>query len=251
MSATITLAFGSLSLDDTNNITVSDISEKSKKPIRPVSIPKTDGVIIETVKIGAKTITLKGDIAGTSYDDLRTNIDALRAGFLNGKQKLTKDDERYIYCQMKSFSFKYDHLTTRATWTAQFVAHYPFWLAETPTTDTRSPTTGVSYEITNSGNAPTRIKFEITPTAEMADDCKVENTTTGETFQYRGTVDADNKLEIDNRYDTDDFEIENNGADDHTNFEGDFMTLNSGANTIKFTGAGTPSIILTHKDAWY
>lgn len=251
MAATIQLKFGSLELDDTNNITVSDITEKCASSVRTISIPKTDGAIAETAKIGAKTITIKGDIAGTSYDDLRTNIQALKAGLLNGLQKLTKDDERYIYCQCKSFSYKYDHLTNRATWTAQLIAHYPFWLAETATSDTRTPTSGVGYTITNSGNAPTRVKLEITPTASMADACQIENQTTGESFQYRGTVANGDTLEVDNRYDTEDFEVLNDGDDDHANYEGDFITLNAGANTIVFTGTASTSVKLTHKNAWY
>lgn len=252
MSATITLAFGTLALSSTNNITISRIAEKASKPVQTVNIPVTDGAIAETAKIGPKTITIEGDIAGTSYDDLRTNIDALHAGLLGqGLAKLTKDNERYIYCQLKDFSYAYDHLTRRATWSAHFIAHYPFWLAETATEDDRTPTSGVGYTLTNSGNAPTRVKIEFTPTAEMADDCKIENTTTGEYFQYRGTVAIGDVLEIDNRYDTDDFQVLNDSADDHTNFEGDFITLNAGDNTIVFTGTASTAVKITYRNCWY
>lgn len=252
MSATIQVKFGTLSLDSTNNITVSKISEKCAKPIQTVNIPVTDGAIAETAKIGPKTVTLEGDIAGTSYDDLRTNIDALHAGLMGqGKAKLTKDNERYIYCQLKDFSYAYDHLTRRATWSAQFVAHYPFWLAETATTSNASPASGVGYQVTNAGNAPTRTKVVLTPVAEMADACKFENTTKGQSFQYRGTVALDKALEVDNRYDTDDFEVLNDGTDDHENFEGDFIDLDAGANTVEFTGTASTNIILTWRSAWY
>lgn len=251
MSATIQLGFGSLTLDTTNNITISRISEKASKPVQTTKIPVTDGAVTETAKIGPKTITIEGDIAGSSYDDLRTNLDALHAGLLNGMQKLTKDNERYIYCQLKDFSYSYDHMTRRATWTASFVAHYPFWLAETATTSNTSPTSGVGYTVNNAGNAPTRVKIEITPTAEMADACKVENQTTGESFQYRGTVAASKVLEVDNRYDTDDFEVTNDSAADMENFEGDFINLNPGNNTIVFTGTASTAVLLTFKKCWY
>lgn len=252
MSATIQLKFGSLALDSTNNITVKPPTEKSSKPIQTTDIPLTDGAIAEQANLGPKTITIEGDIAGTSYDDLRTNLDTLHAGLLTaGKQKLTKDNERYIYCQLKDFSFSYGHLTRFANWTAQLIAHFPFWLAETATEDSRTPTSGAGYTITNSGNAPTRVKIEITPTAEMADDCKIENTTTGESFQYRGTVAADKTLEVDNRHDTDDFEVLNDSASDLENFEGDFITLNPGNNTIVFTGTASTAVKLTYRDCWY
>ncbi len=249
--ATISLTFGSLALDSTNNITIEKISEKSAKPVQTTNIPVTDGAIAETAKIGPKTITISGDIAGTSYDNLRTNLDALHAGLMNGLQKLTKDNERYIYCQLKDFSYAYDHLTRRATWTASFIAHFPFWLAETPTTDSRIPTSTVGYTITNAGNAPTRLKIQVTADGAIADACKVENVTTVKSFQFRGTIATTKTLEVDNRYDTDDFQVLNDGVDAHTNFEGDFLTLNSGANEIKYTGTAGPTVLLTWRSCWY
>lgn len=249
--ATISLTFGTLALDSTNNITISQISEKASKPVQTTNIPGTDGAIAETAKIGAKTITIEGDIAGTSYDNLRTNLDTLHAGLLNGLQKLTKDNERYIYCQLKDFSYAYDHLTRRATWSASFVAHFPFWLAETASTDSRIPTSGVGYIINNAGNAPARIKVQVTADGAIADACKVENVTTVKSFQFRGTIATTKTLEVDNRYDTDDFEVLNDSVDAHTNFEGDFLTLDPGDNTIKYTGTAGPTVLLTWKKTWY
>ena len=251
MPATISLTFGTLTLNSTNNITISKISEKSAKPVQTTNIPVTDGAIAETAKIGPKTITVEGDIAGTSYDDLRTNLDTLHAGLLNGLQKLTKDNERYIYCQLKDFSYAYDHMTRRATWGASFVAHSPFWLAETASTDSRIPVSTISYVLNNAGNAPTRLKIQITAVGAIADACKVENVTTGKSFQFRGTIATTNTLEVDNRYDTDDFQVLNNSVDAHTNFEGDFLTLDSGNNTIRYTGTVGPTVLLTWRKCWY
>jgi phage-related protein len=250
----IQLTFGSLALDSTNNITISRISEKTSKSVQTISIPVTDGAIAETARIGPKTITIEGDIAGTSYDNLRTNLDALHAGLLNGLQKLTKDSERYIYCQLKEFSYAYDHMALRATWSASFVAHFPFWLSETEYTDSRIPTSGENYgnpAINNAGNAPTRLKVEITADGEIADACKMENVTTVKSFQFRGTILTTKKLEVDNRYDTDDFQVLNNSVDEHTNFEGDFLTLNPGNNTIKYTGTAGSTVLLTWRSCWY
>ena len=125
--ANIQLKFGSLTLGSVNNITVSGITEKSGKPVQVANIPLSDGGISETARLKEKTINIEGDIVGTSYDNLRTNIDALHAGLLVlGVQNLTKDDERQIACQLKDFSHSYDHLTRRAKWTASFVAHFHF-----------------------------------------------------------------------------------------------------------------------------
>ena len=254
--ATIQLKFGTLALDSTNNITISKISEKAAKPVQTTNIPLADGAIAETAKIGPKIITIEGDIAGTSYDNLRTNIDSLHSGLLGqGLAKLTKDNERYIYCQLKDFSFAYGHLTRFATWSAQFVAHYPFWLSETATTDVRAPASASSYVLSPSGNAPTRCKVEVTANGQIADAFLLANTTLGISFQYRGTIAAAATLEIDNRYDTDDFQCLNAGSDDLKNFEGDFMMLASGTNVISptftSTDASAPSIKITYRNCWY
>jgi hypothetical protein len=252
MSATIQLKFGTLSFDSTNNIAISGISEKSAKPVQTTNIPVTDGAITETARIGPKTINIQGDIAGSSYDDLRTNIDSLHAGLLGqGLAKLTKDNERYIYCQLKDFSYAYDHLTRRATWSASFTAHFPFWLAETATTDAESPLSAVGWKVYNAGNAPTRVKFTLTAGIVMNDACKIENTTTGQSSQYRGAISADDTIEIDNRFDTDDFECLAMSADDIVNFEGDFIDLAAGSNDIIFTGAESTDIIMYWRSCWY
>jgi len=252
MSATIQVKFGTLALDSTNNITCRPPTEKNSKPVQTVNIPCTDGAIAEEAKLGPKTITIEGDIAGSDYDDLRTNLGALKAGLLGqGIAKLTIDNERYINCQCKDFSYAYDHMTRRATWSATFIAHYPFWQAETATEDEDTPTSGVGYTVTNAGNAPARCKIEILADAETADSCKIQNTTTGKTFQYRGTIAAADVLEVDNRYDTDDFEVLNDGADDMDNYEGDFITLDPGENTIVYTGVAGPTITITHRATYY
>lgn len=249
--ATIQLKFGTLSLNSTNNITIGKISEKCEKPVKTTAVPKIDGMIAETAKLGAKTINIEGDIAGSSYDSLRTNLDALHAGLLNGVQKLTKDNERYIYCQLKSFNYAYDHMTRRATWTAQFVAHDPFWYSEATKSDVTAPSSGVGYTVANAGNAPARVKVELTAGSETDNNCQVENTTKGQIFNYRGVIAAADILEVDNRFDTDDFQVLNDGVSDFANFEGDFIDLNPGNNTIEYTGTAGPSIKLTWKDCWY
>lgn len=251
MAATIQLKFGSLALDSTNNVTISGISEKSAKPVRAIAIPVTDGAIAEEAKLGPKIITIKGDIVGAGYETLRTNIDALHAGLMNGIQSLTKDDERYIKCQLKDFSYQYDHLTTRATWVAQFIAHFPFWLGVTLNTDTRTPSTGVAYAITNAGNAPTRLKVQVTaPGGGITDDMQIENTTKGEICSYRGTVAAAEVLIVDNRVASDDFIVSNDAVNDFENFEGDFLNLNAGANNIELTGTMGVTVV-SWRNAWY
>ena len=256
MANEISLTFGSLALSSTNNITIGKISIKENKNVQASKIPQTDGSIAETAKRGSLTISVEGDIAGTNVDNLRTNLDALRAGLHNGMQKFTTDDDRYIMAQLKDFDYSYTHLKISANWRATFIAHFPFFLSETEHEDERTPTSGVNYDpvLNNAGNAPCRVKIEITaPGGGIVDNIKIENTTTGsgKSFQYRGTLTQYETLEIDNRYDTDDFEVLNDSVDDHANYEGDFITLLPGNNTIKFTGTANTIVKFTWRDCWY
>ncbi len=118
--------------------------------------------------------------------------------------------------------------------------------------DERVPTSGVGYTITNAGNAPARVKIEVTaPGGDITDNLKIENTTTGKSFQFRGTVAGYTTLEIDNRYDTDDFQVLNDSVNEYTNFEGDFITLDPGNNTIKYTGTANAIVKITWRNCWY
>ena len=69
----------------------------------------------------------------------------------------------------------------------------------------------------------------------------------GTLLRYRGDVAAADVLEIDNRYDTDDFEVLNDGSDDHANYEGDFLELAPGNNTITFTGTASTDVKLYYR----
>lgn len=251
MANEITIKFGSFALDSTNNISIGKISIKESKPVITTPIPKTDGSIAETVKRNSILITVEGDISGTEYDNLRTNLDALKAALQNGLQEFITDDDRYIKAQLKDFDFTYDAMRTFAKWTATFIAHYPYWQAETATTDTRTPTSGVGYTLTNNGNASARVKIEITaPAGGIVDNIQIENTTLGLTLKYRGTLAAGKVLEIDNRYDTDDFQVLNDGNDDIANFEGDFIIRTPGNNTIEYTGTAGASVKIYWKNTW-
>jgi hypothetical protein len=58
-------------------------------------------------------------------------------------------------------------------------------------------------------------------------------------------------LEIDNRYDTADLEVFNDGTDATVDFEGDFIELEPGDNTIVFTGPILTGVKITFRDTYY
>lgn len=252
MANEIALKFASFALDSTNGITVGAIEINPRKTVKTTAIPKTHGSISEEAKIESLEINVEGDILGSDYDDLRTKRDSLKAALNSGKQKFTIDDDRYVIAQLSDFSFSFATIRTLGKWSATFIAHYPFEIAETASVSTATPTSGVGYTINNAGNAPARVKIKVTaPVGGITDNIQIENTTVGELCKYRGTVAAGKVLEIDNRYDTDDFEVLNDGVSDFEDFEGDFITLNPGNNTIKYTGTPGAVVEITHRPQWY
>ncbi len=249
MSNEIQVFFGSFQF--TGNYSVSNVDIPEPMPVRISNIPKNDGSVAEEAKRKSVEIKLKGTVKGSDYDDLRSNMDDLRAAIYAGKQFLTFDDDRKIKCQLKSFSTKSIFFRRYIAFNISFIADYPYFVSQSETPDDRVPTSGVTYNLTNNGNAPARCKIEITaPGGGISDDIQIDNTTNGQQCKYRGDVAAGEDLEIDNRYDTDDFEVLNNGVDDFTNFEGDFMVLEPGVNAVKFTGPASTGVKFTWRDTY-
>lgn len=252
MANELALKIGTFSLDSGAIYSISSVEIQEQKTINTHKIPKTDGSLAETGRRDFITISIEGTIANTDYDALRTSLDALKAAFQNGLQQFTLDDDRYITAQLSSFDKRYVRMRTLIEFKASFIAHFPFWLALVETDDSRTPVSGVGYVITNNGNAPARCKITITAlSSPIVDNIQIQNLTNGKSFQYRGTLLGYQSLVADNRYSTDDFAVTNNSVDDTQNYEGDFITLEAGANTIVFTGAVGAVVDIKYKDCWY
>lgn len=253
MANEIDIDIGTFNLDETNKVAINDINIRISKKLSQSKIPKQEGSIIPVAKRAEIDIALSGTIIGTDYDNLRANLDNLKAAFESeAEQKLTLDDDRFIMVQYKDFSYSYETLRTFSKFSVTVVASYPLWLSETLSSDERVPTSGVGYTINNPGNAPTRLKVTITaPAGGISDDCVLENTTKNDLMKYRGTIAAGKSLIVNDRMDQDDQTVTNDGVEDWANFEGDFLSLDPGDNTIKFTGTSGSTVKLEFRGAWY
>lgn len=247
----IALALGTFRLDGGTTYSITSIEIQETKTVNTNKIPKTDGSIAELGRRDFITITLDITISAANNPSLRTALDNLRAAFQNGIQKFTLEDDRYIMAQMNSLDKKYINVQRHIELEAVFIAHWPFWLSVAENEDSRIPTSGVGYTIVNNGNAPARCKISVTAlSSPIADNIEIQNTTNGKSVQYRGTL-ADYQVFIaDNRYTTDDFIVTNNAVDDTANYEGDFIELAPGNNTIVFTG-GLATVDIKWRDCWY
>lgn len=252
MANEIDITLGSFNLDTTHQIAISDINIKVAKAISQADLAKMHGSVSPVGKRKNITAQIKGTIIGTDYDALRSSLDALKAAMeAVAEQKLTLDDDRFLMVQYSGFSHSYSNLRTFSNFSFDLIASDPFWYAETLSEDERIPASGVSYVITNNGNAATRAKVTLTNPgpSSVTDDIQFENRTTGELFKYRGALLSNGVLVVNNRVDAEDVSF-NCLAEDIANFEGDFIFLNPGDNTIVFTGAAGMRVKINYREAW-
>ena len=254
MANEIDIDLGSFDLSSANDIAIEAINIKVAKKISSTSLPKTDGSVIPIARRSNITVKIKGTVIGTNYDDLRSNLDSIKSSIEStAEQKLTLDDDRYLNVQYRGFSYSYKTLRTFANFSFDLIASDPFWLSETLSEDDRTPTSGAGYSVSNGGNAPTRCKITLTNNSggDITNAIQFENSTTGELFKFIGTLADTKSLIINNRVDTRDLVVTNDGTDEIQYFEGDFITLDPGSNTLEYTGTANVQVVTEYRDAHY
>lgn len=242
--ASIDLDLGSYDLSSTNSVAVADIKFNLAKAIKQTDLAKLDGSVIPIGKRKSITASIQGTIRGADYTALRTNIDALKAALeQTSEQKLTLDDERFLMVQYSAFSYGWKNFRTLATYNFSLLASDPFWLSETLYSVTQSPNSGTGFTVANSGNAATRAKVTITNGSggTITDDIALENATTGERFEIEDALLNTKALVVNNRVDTQDISILNDGSQ-VIGWFGDVLTLAVGNNTIKLYSAACPNV---------
>ena len=241
----IDINLGVFDLDQSNDLALEQISIKVAKSLSKADLPKAHGSIIPIGLRKEITARVRGTVVGLDYDDLRSNLDDLKNALeKTAEQKLTLDDDRFLMVQYQDFDYLYKTLRRFAEFSFTLVASNPFWISQILSSDTRSPASGVGYTIINNGNAPARIRITVKNNTglSLADAIKLQNTTRGETCQYRGTLASGKSLIVNNRMDADDFLVTNDGTNDIKNFEGDLLNLSPGNNTIVLTSSGARTL---------
>lgn len=244
MANEVQLYIGSFALDSTNSVSIEDIQYAITKSVQEFALAKFDGSIIPQGKRRSLSIKIKGGVTGADYDTLRTNLDALKnAVESSSAYKLTTDDDRQTLVQYKSFSYSWKAIRTYAVFSAEFVAAFPYHVSQTLNSDTRTPTSGSPYALSNAGNANAYAKVTLTAPGGgvPANDIIFENTTLGLTFQYRSALGASGVLIVNNNVDGAGLVVTEDGTSNFPDFEGDFMLLAPGSNNFKIT-SGTAGI---------
>lgn len=251
---TVDIDFGTFGLDSSNDIAIDKIAVQLKKAVKQSVIPKGRGSVIPVGVKSSVGVKCSGSVIGTNYDDLRTNLDALKAALNStSEEKFTTDDDRYLMCQYRNFSYSYEALRTFASFSFDLIASDPFWYSETLNKDETVTTAAPSQNMTNAGNAKTRCILTITADASNAidDDIILVNSTLGLTINYSGLIAVTKSLIINNAVDQKDITVENDGTDDITNFDGDLPMMASGSNTWVLTTSTTGVTVgIEWRDAW-
>ena len=253
MANEIDIEIGTFDLDSTNDIAIETLSFNISKAISSTLLARYDGSVIPYAKRKEIVAKVSGTIIGSDYDDLRSNLDALKNALEStAEYKLTTDDDRYLMVQYRGFGYSFKRLRTFANYSFELVASDPFFYSETLDSNTSLTSAAPSVAITNSGNATTRLKITVTAGASpIVDDLKIQNTTMGWTIQYRGTIAATKALVINFRVDQADFTVVNDGTADMKNFEGDLPLMQAGSNTITLTTAvGSIVVTIAKRDAY-
>lgn len=233
---------------------IETMSESANARLNAVTVPNRHGALFSSAVVeDARQITVTGRIIspdGTALG-LRTILETLRELFARKNKRLQLWDDRYINCYKAALStvFVPGSAMKVADFTLTFLCADPFYYDITNPIVGYSLTTGdVAIDITNNiyrrsisiNYAGTFLIYPIwtitatggTPLTKIT----IRNLTIGRQFHYSGTVAASKALVVDTNF----FTVENDGSNDLTNWNGDFVWLQPGNNDLEFEGT-TPA----------
>ena len=134
-------------------------------------------------------------------------------------------------------------------------AVFPFWREQTATTTAQTFTGDTSMVVTQGGNVPSHnAVIAIFADGQPVTNVALENSTTGQTITYGGTIDAGDTVTIDVGAGTVVHDADGNVDAVLSVDHAEWMRLNVGANTINVTSdAGTRDfdVTFTHPDLWH
>jgi len=244
-----TISFGDYSFPN-QTFEIAEFPLENK--IQENDIPRRHGSVIQAPYLGSRKIRIKGTLHSSSSTTTQTQLMAMQAALLAGEKALQYRSDRYINCRLKNLKPSYPQGLDMAVIAIDIslIAGVPFFYsAGASYSDTQTPSAGVtiSFGIGNGGNVFSEPIFSICATGgTISDNIWLKNVTNSKILQFRGTVPNGATIVID----TDLLTVLNNGADGLSNFEGDFITLEAGTNTMQFVGAAC-RVKTEYKYRWY
>lgn len=231
--------------------------------IRSVPVAKlarTDGARVQTGRGNEKSVELRGGIIKGPFNrtDWRTRVDALKAACAPGTvDKLYFETDRY-YRDMQVRELREPLVPTGygRLWTdgsILLVGPDPRAVDTASHSDTWSgPTNGATHALATVGGnayADAVVTVIVSGVGSQAIDFTITNNTTGEAFTLDGTVTGGDHIIV-SAFDR---TVTISGVDKISLFDGEFLTLNVGANTLQFdtTSGGASSIVTTWNERYW
>lgn len=204
-----------------------------------------------------KIVSFRGMVRGDTLDDFKTAYDALVAALENGEQNLTLHSDRYIPARLSAFTTDYDPTSlSRYCFVAfDMIAETPFWLSATQYTDTwSSPADGNTRAINAGGGDVDALPiFAITAGGTGTLDIGLAVTVHGiaRSFTLNGAVTSGDVLLVDTALEQ--VTLQATGADKMSLFDGEFLKLGIGSNTLTLTspsGVSVSQIVTSWRRRW-
>ena len=213
-------------------------------------MPRRHGALVtEEPVLAPRRLTLAGMIVQTTAALCESRYSTLAKQMNAGAKQLRFNSARYITLYKKGMQGRPVESTglVALRYSIEFMAADPFWYSTSASSADQVASYGVTaWTHTNSGDAmvwPT-ITILADQGGAVTPPISLTNSTTGQTFTYSGTIASGQSLVINCA----NFTVANNGVTDLANSSGSFIQLNSGDNSMSFSGpAATVRIAYTQR----
>lgn len=250
---TYQLRFGSYDLP--TGITVARVEMARRVPT--ANSARNDGARTLGALLNLKRISLKGGIfwpLGSSDKTwLRGQLDALRTGLAQGPCNFTVDSDRYWrQCQVEAYADDYEPTGFNRLVNISFdvVTGDPFSYETAAQAGSGSiSSTGGTKSCSNGGNAIALPSITIVVGTAGTNTLQISNGANGDACTISGTLASGDSIVIDSLNAT----VTKNGVETMTLFDGQFLRLAAGANTLTFAkSAGSyTSAAVAWNNRWF
>jgi len=205
-------------------------------------VPRREGTKVPNMRISSKSLSTDGMIVGATVTAKRSAVDALMKALNSYIKKPNGDaelknlylyDDRYYKCFVEAADPEEIASARVSKMNLKFTIPEPFMWAVNKTNSAQSITGTTSFTVTNTGSAISHPIIWITNNTSNITSLTIENLTTGQKFNYGGSLVTSTDLMID----TDNLVVENNGVSDLANVTNEVgIYLVPGGNAFKVTG---------------
>ncbi len=224
-------------LTSANGISLQGYNEDIPSKAELVSIPRQHGGLLDEIpKLGPRVISLTGIIQGETAEIYRTNTNAFKKFLEIGLQKYYKFDDRYIWVNKASLSNR-DFITAKGgEFALDLICADPFFYSDIDSSNVfATSATTYQFAIATLGDAPS---LPIITFSTLVTYGNLANAANSQSFRYtntHATVVVDCAA----------FTATEAGDNGLSNFTGEFLQLESGANVLTFTQPTAAAVTIT------